>query len=87
MSVNITLNIPSDIPPLLQVARLVAVRGSVMAREPSSSFRVVDPQVLLHEAPDIEVELQSVVQDEKTDVLTGVREVRDEYSFDIMGDT
>ena len=49
-----------------------------MAREPPSSFRVIDPQVLLHDAPSIEVELQGVVQDEETDVLMGAREMRDE---------
>ena len=33
------------------------------------------------------MELQGVVQDEETDVLMGVREVPDEYSCNIMGDT
>ena len=33
------------------------------------------------------MEVQGVVQDEETDVLMGVREVYDEYSYDIMGDT
>ena len=32
------------------------------------------------------MELQDVAQDEETDVLMGVREVRDEHSCDIMGD-
>ena len=63
------------------------VRGSVLAKEPWSSLRVTDAQVLLHDAPWIEVELQGGVQDEETDVLMGVREVYDEYSCDIMGDT
>ena len=44
-----------------------------MAREPQSSFRAIDPQVLLHD------ELQGVVQDDETDVLMGVREMRDEH--------
>ena len=48
---------------------------------------MTDAQVLLHDAPRIEVEVQGVVQDEETDVLMGVREVYDEYSYDIMGDT
>ena len=48
---------------------------------------MIDAQVLLHDAPGIEVELQGVVQDEETDVLMSVREVHDEYSCDIMGDT
>ena len=63
------------------------VRGSVLAREPWSSFRVIDSQVLWHDAAGVEVELQGVVQDEETDVLMGVKEVHDEYSCDIMGGT
>ena len=58
-----------------------------MAIGPESSFRTIDPQVLLHDAPGIEVELQGVVQDDETDVIMGVNEMRDEYSCDIMGDT
>ena len=50
-----------------------------MAREPQSSFRAIDPQVLLHDAPGIEVKLPGVVQDDETDVLMGVREMRDEH--------
>ena len=56
-------------------------------RSHSPQFRVTDAQVLLHDAPGIEVEVQGVVQDEETDVLIGVREVYDEYSYGIMGDT
>ena len=52
-----------------------------------SSFRVIDPQVLLHDALGIEVKLQAVVQDDETDVLMDVREMSNEYSCDIMGDT
>ena len=37
---------------------------------------LIDPQVLLHDVPGIEVELQGLVQDEETDVLMGLREVR-----------
>ena len=63
------------------------MRGFVLAKEPQSSFRVIDAQVLLHDVLRIEVELQAVVQDEERDVLMGVREMRDEYSCNIMGDT
>ena len=41
----------------------------------------------MDDAPGIEVELKGVVQDEETDVLMGAREVYDECSYDIMGDT
>ena len=63
------------------------VRGSVLAKEPWSSFRATDAQETLDDAPGIEVELQGVVQDEETDVLMGAREVYNEYSYDIMGGT
>ena len=57
-----------------------------MAKEPQSSFRATDPHVLMHEVPGNEVDLQSVVQVEKTDALMGVRKVSGEYSCN-MGDT
>ena len=34
------------------------VRGSVLPKEPQSSFRVIVAQVLLHGAPGVEVETQ-----------------------------
>ena len=40
----------------------------------------------MHDVAGIEVELQGLVQDEETDVLKGVREIRDENSCNIMGD-
>ena len=41
----------------------------------------------MHDVPGIAEELQRVVQDEETHVLMGVREMRDEYSCDIVGNT
>ena len=58
-----------------------------MAIKSYSSFRAIDPQVLMHDVPGIAVDLQSPVQDEETHVLMGVREMCDEYSCDIVGDT
>ena len=47
---------------LLEVVELDCVRGSVMAIEPWSSFRAIDLQILMHDVPGFEGELQGVAR-------------------------